>query len=108
MLACPQANIPATTALATLDPARGYERALAWGANVIMPDMTPLQPATAYEIYPGRVRRIASREENAAAVRRRIEAAGRTVGCGHGGSPNWRRRAGDDRAGSPTVTEVRR
>ena len=46
-------NIPATTALATLSP-HGRLQALQAGANVVMPDFTPKQYKSRYEIYPGR------------------------------------------------------
>ncbi|MFH1841781.1 MAG: [FeFe] hydrogenase H-cluster radical SAM maturase HydE, partial [bacterium] len=54
-LACPEANIPATTALATID-LDGYEKGLMVGANVIMPNLTPLAYRRLYEIYPSPVR----------------------------------------------------
>jgi len=47
----PKANIPATTAIATLHP-KGYELALNCGANVIMPNFTPLKFKQKYQIYP--------------------------------------------------------
>lgn len=46
-------NIPATTALATLNP-QGRLLALQAGANVVMPDFTPQQYKSRYDIYPGR------------------------------------------------------
>jgi biotin synthase len=46
-------NIPATTALGTID-ARGRLKALQAGANVVMPDFTPLKYKSLYDIYPGR------------------------------------------------------
>lgn len=85
-LLCPWANIPATTALATLDPVRGRERGLEAGANVIMPSVTPLNYRVDYEIYPNK----ACLRDGASAcgrcVRARIEALGRTVGIGRGDS----------------------
>ncbi len=50
-LACPRANLPATTALATLAPADGQLRALQVGANVIMPNFTPEDFRKNYRIY---------------------------------------------------------
>jgi biotin synthase len=55
-IACPEANLPATTALATADP-RGYEKGLGAGANVIMPNLTPLAYRRLYEVYPDAVSR---------------------------------------------------
>ncbi|MCK5862308.1 MAG: [FeFe] hydrogenase H-cluster radical SAM maturase HydE, partial [Candidatus Hydrogenedentes bacterium] len=51
-LACPEANIPSTTALATLNLANGRELGLLRGANVLMPNMTPPEYRALYEIYP--------------------------------------------------------
>ncbi|MEE8450850.1 MAG: [FeFe] hydrogenase H-cluster radical SAM maturase HydE [Thermoguttaceae bacterium] len=51
-LACPGANIPSTTALATLDSATGRNLGLERGANVIMPNLTPPKYRALYEIYP--------------------------------------------------------
>ena len=42
-LVCPRANIPATTALATLNRHEGRELGLVRGANVVMPNLTPLE-----------------------------------------------------------------
>ena len=52
-LVCPRANIPATTALATLNRHQGRELGLVRGANVVMPNLTPVEyRAVLYEIYP--------------------------------------------------------
>ena len=53
-LACPRANIPSTTALATLNRADGRELGLRRGANVVMPNLTPPKYRALYEIYPGK------------------------------------------------------
>jgi biotin synthase len=91
-LTCPRANIPSTTALATLNPQRGRELGLQRGANVIMPNVTPTEVRAAYEIYPDK----ACIGDAAAACQQcvtwRIQAIGRTVGMGAGTSPNRQRR----------------
>ncbi|OPY58314.1 MAG: Biotin synthase [Pelotomaculum sp. PtaU1.Bin035] len=51
----PYAHIPATTALATLRPADGREKALQLGANVVMPNVTPAKYRALYELYPSKV-----------------------------------------------------
>ena len=83
-LLCPGANIPSTTALATLDRARGRELGLQRGANVVMPNLTPVRYRELYEIYPGK----ACVNETAAAcahcLERRITSLGRSVGSGRG------------------------
>jgi biotin synthase len=53
-LTCPKANIPSTTALATLNRRNGRELGLVRGANVIMPNLTPPKYRVHYEIYPNK------------------------------------------------------
>ena len=83
-LACPEANIPATTALATIDKERGYELALQRGANVIMPDLTPLPYRLCYEIYPGKTALREAGADNGASLAQRLQRLGRRVGTGPG------------------------
>jgi len=84
-LVCPRANIPATTAVATLNRRAGFELGLSRGANVIMPNLTPRQYHSMYEIYPGK----AGACENHARLHYRILNQGRFVGRGRGDSPNY-------------------
>jgi biotin synthase len=53
-LLMPDINIPATTAMETLDP-RGRLIALQSGANVVMPNATETAYRKYYEIYPGKI-----------------------------------------------------
>lgn len=82
---CPQANIPATTALATVNGRSGRELGLQRGANVIMPNVTPLKYRRQYEIYPGKACMDESPQHCSACIRGRIHAIGRIVGTGSGG-----------------------
>jgi biotin synthase len=50
----PFMHLPATTALASID-AEGRQRALKCGANVVMPDITPVRYKRLYEIYPNKI-----------------------------------------------------
>jgi biotin synthase len=88
-LVCPQANIPSTTALATLNRRNGRELGLVRGANIVMPNLTPSQYRVHYEIYPNK----ACIQESAGVCHRclevRIESLGRTRGSGRGDSPNY-------------------
>ena len=65
-LVCPRANIPATTALATLNRAQGRELGLVRGANMIMPNLTPPQYRALTRFIPTRP---ASRETGEACHR---------------------------------------
>lgn len=87
-LACPRANIPATTALATLGGADGQTLALQRGANVIMPNVTPTAYRRLYQIYPDKACFYDGQEATAAVLRERLAAIGRTVGTGRGDAPN--------------------
>ncbi len=51
---CPAANIPSTTALATINRVDGRRKGLAVGANVVMPNLTPLKYRSLYQIYPAK------------------------------------------------------
>ena len=46
-------NIVASTAMQTIDPA-GREKAVACGANVVMPNLTPARYRAGYQIYEGK------------------------------------------------------
>ena len=100
-LACPRANIPSTTALATLNVQSGRELGLVRGANVIMPNLTPPRYRVHYEIYPNK----ACIRETADACRvcteGRIRSLGRTTGVGRGDSPNYRVREEKNEVPSP-------
>jgi biotin synthase len=80
------ANIPATTALATLQPADGRELALQAGANVVMPNTTPNQYRALYELYPDKI----CIRENAGhcldCMHGRIHSLGRPISKGYGHS----------------------
>lgn len=82
-IVCPEANIPATTALATVDPNHGRALALQRGANVIMPDFTPEPYRSQYQIYPGKSS--AATTDAGQGIERLIRQLGRTVGIGPGG-----------------------
>jgi biotin synthase len=83
-LMCREANIPSTTALATLDRRSGRELGLRSGANVFMPNVTPEPYRKQYEIYPGK----AQAREGATLSRAEIEVSlariGRRLGRGRG------------------------
>jgi biotin synthase len=82
---CPDANIPATTAVAVMDANLGREMALCRGANVIMPNLTPPRYRELYSIYPGKADRTEAAETSDQQIRTQIAELGRTVGSGQGG-----------------------
>ncbi|MGA7828817.1 MAG: [FeFe] hydrogenase H-cluster radical SAM maturase HydE [Geobacteraceae bacterium] len=87
-IACPNANIPSTSALATLNTATGRELGLARGANIVMPNLTPKKYRAMYEIYPAKACIDETAADCRACMHRRILSIGRGVGSGRGDSPN--------------------
>ena len=83
-LVCPQANIPSTTALATVNKAMGREFGLMRGANVVMPNLTPVEYRHLYEIYPAKACIDETSDECRACLHDRIKRIGRTIGKGQG------------------------
>jgi biotin synthase len=81
----PTANIPSTTALASINRVDGRERGLAAGANVVMPNLTPLQYRPLYEIYPNKACVYETGEQCAPCLEGRIRSMGRVPGTGPGG-----------------------
>lgn len=84
-LVCPEANIPSTTALATLNTAEGRELGLQRGANVVMPNITPVKYRALYEIYPAKACINETAGQCFACLNARIRGIGREVGQGPGG-----------------------
>jgi biotin synthase len=83
-LVCPEANIPSTTALATINRESGRELGLQRGANVVMPNVTPPEYRVMYEIYPGKACVNETAEMCRGCLAARIRSIGRTVGRGPG------------------------
>ncbi len=84
-LARPDANIPSTTALATLNLAQGRELGLQRGANIVMPNLTPPEYRKLYEIYPAKACIAETGRECHTCMGARIRCLGRELGRGPGG-----------------------
>lgn len=75
-LLLPEANIPSTTALSTLDPLHGRTLGLSSGANVFMPNLTPAYYREGYQIYPGKICVVAPEADSLAALHATFDALG--------------------------------
>lgn len=84
-IATRNALLPATTAAGSIDPF-GREKALEAGANVVMPNYTPLKYRVNYEIYPNKRCITEDPEHCHGCMQARIISVGRTVGQGPGHS----------------------
>lgn len=71
----PYALIPATTALGTIHPA-GRERGLAAGANVVMPNLSPVGVRKLYSLYDNKICTGEEAAECRGCLSRRVAAAG--------------------------------
>jgi biotin synthase len=81
----PDANIPSTSALATINKYNGRELGLQRGANVVMPNVTPLRYRRLYEIYPAKACIDETGDACSNCLRVRIATLGRYIGSGPGG-----------------------
>lgn len=82
-LLMPDINIPATTAMETLEPG-GQIKALESGANVIMPNITLTEYRKNYDLYPGKSDTNYTSLETFSKLKEKIESIGRVVSTSHG------------------------
>ncbi|MGQ9856176.1 MAG: [FeFe] hydrogenase H-cluster radical SAM maturase HydE [Fervidobacterium sp.] len=79
----PTANIPATTALGSINP-YGRQYGLKYGANVIMPNLTPNPYRPNYSLYPGKICLFEKDTACVECTKAMIKSVGLTVGEGFG------------------------
>lgn len=75
-LMVPKVLLPATTALATIDP-RGREKGIMAGANVVMPNLSPLSVRKKYMLYDDKI----CTGDESAQCRKCLEGRINSVGC---------------------------
>lgn len=88
----PDINIAATTALQTID-SRGREKAIYAGANVIMPNLTPVKYRDNYLLYENKPNVKDQPDETRKSLEKNIRAAGDEIGYGEWGDSRhykWR------------------
>jgi biotin synthase len=74
----PYALIPATTALGTIDP-QGREQGLRVGANVVMPNLSPVEVRKKYELYDNKIFTGAEAAEYRQELEHRVAQVGYTI-----------------------------
>lgn len=82
-IATRRAHIPATTALSTIDPL-GREKAWRAGANVVMPNVTPIHYREHYRIYPDKACLFDEIRHCWGCLHRRVASVGRRVSLDYG------------------------
>ena len=81
----PDANIPSTSALATINKQNGRELGLCRGGNVVMPNLTPVRYRRLYQIYPAKACIDETGDVCNGCLTMRITSIGRHAGRGPGG-----------------------
>jgi biotin synthase len=84
----PQVLLPTTTALGTVDP-QGREKGLRAGANVVMPNLSPVERRKAYDIYDDKICTGEEAAECLACLSKRIESAGYEPDFSRGDYIGW-------------------
>ncbi len=79
----PDINIPATTAMETLNP-NGRIIALQSGANVVMPNVTTKEFRKKYEIYPGKICVNENPDKCRGCIEAKIKSIGRSISRDYG------------------------
>ncbi len=84
----PEVLLPATTALGTLDPS-GREKGLMAGANVIMPNLSPLKNRKQYELYDDKICTGEEAAECLSCLEKQVNAAGFSLVSERGDAWQW-------------------
>lgn len=71
----PKVLLPATTALGTIDP-KGREKGLSVGANVVMPNLSPLTNRKKYDLYDNKICTGEEAAECISCLAKRVESIG--------------------------------
>lgn len=79
----PNVLLPATTALGSLDE-KGREKGILAGANVVMPNLSPINVREKYKLYDNKASLGAEAAEGLAELKRRMSAIGHEVICDRG------------------------
>lgn len=79
----PNILLPATTALGSIEEG-GRERGIMAGANVVMPNLSPVSARAKYALYDNKLTEGAESAQNLALLKERIEEIGYRVVCSRG------------------------
>lgn len=84
----PKVLLPATTALGTAD-AKGREKGILAGANVLMPNLSPVNVREKYLLYDGKICTGEEAAECSACLRERVERIGYHISDSRGDHPDF-------------------
>ncbi|MCX7883798.1 MAG: [FeFe] hydrogenase H-cluster radical SAM maturase HydE [Caloramator sp.] len=91
-LLLPKVLLPSTTALGTINP-KGRELGLLAGANVVMPNLSPIEVREKYSLYDGKICTGEEAAECLICLKNRIESVGFEVDMGRGDNIDWERKS---------------
>ncbi len=86
----PKVLLPATTALGTADPF-GREKGILAGANVLMPNLSPVSVRKKYSLYDNKICTGEEAAECRGCLERRINSIGYTISMSRGDYPDFKR-----------------
>lgn len=87
----PNVLLPATTALGTID-SKGREKGLKAGANVVMPNLSPVQVREKYSLYDDKMCTGDESAQSRKCIEDRINRAGFILDLSRGDNINWKRK----------------
>lgn len=87
----PYSLLPATTALGTIHPT-GRELGIKAGANVVMPNLSPIIVREKYSLYDGKICTDDEAAECRTCIEKRIESAGFSIDMSRGDNIIWRKK----------------
>jgi biotin synthase len=98
----PKVLLPATTALGTIDPL-GREKGLKAGANVLMPNLSPVEHRKDYALYDNKICTGDEAAECLSCLSRRIASAGFVPDFSRGDHIDLQKEAAPNEAGTPDI-----
>jgi len=87
-LILPEALLPSTTALGTIDPL-GREKGIRAGGNVVMPNLSPISVRSKYSLYDGKICTNDEATKCLKCIGKRIQNVGCSVDMSRGDHKNW-------------------
>ncbi|MDR5658473.1 [FeFe] hydrogenase H-cluster radical SAM maturase HydE [Serpentinicella sp. ANB-PHB4] len=87
-LLLPKVLLPATTALGSIDPL-GREKGIQFGANVVMPNLSPTNVREKYALYDGKICTGDEAAECRQCIEGRINRAGFSINMSRGDHKDW-------------------
>ena len=90
-LLLPYALLPATTALGTIDQ-NGREKGIKAGANVVMPNLSPMVVREKYSLYDGKICTGDEAAECRNCIEKRIISSGFSIDMSRGDNIKWRQK----------------